>query len=255
METFSLFSIFENKANLDILNTLKNKSLTKTELIEKIPISSLGANLTKLKNLGLVEQKQQKFLLNKKGNLILQKIFLMNFISKNNQYFLTHDFGDVPPNMISKINCMHECELVMGTFPTVSRLKNIVNNAQKFLYCIFTQPPFLLADPIYDKISNDVDLFLLFGKNSDVPDCNDLVEKLELDKPKQHKFKQRISENIQINIITSENQACVMLPDRNGVTDMQNCIIGNSTDFIKWCHDFFNYKWESSESFSRLRDF
>lgn len=255
METFLLFSIFENKTNLDILNTLKNKSLTKKELIEKIPVSSLGTNLTKLKNLGLIEQNQQKFLINKKGNLILQKIFLMNFISKNNQYFLTHGFGDVPSHLMSKIDCISECELVLGTFPTVSRLKNIVNEAQKSLYCIFTQPPFLLADSIYNRISNDVDLFLLFGKNSDIPDCNDLVEKLELDKQKQHKFKQRISENVQVNIIASENQACIMLPDRNEITDMQNILIGNNSDFIKWCHDFFNHKWKSAESFSRLRSF
>lgn len=252
----SLLSLFNDKDNRDVLSLLEQNSLKTTLTPNSHVLASSDIQVKQFEKLGLIENNDDVTRLNVVGKTLSHKLSFFEFLSKHNHFFTHHEFGDISLPFMSRLECVSECDLIEGTFPNTTRWKNIVNDAEEFLYCIFAQPPFLLADSVFEKISQGLNVFLLFGKNSDIPDCNDLVEKLELNKPKSDdKFQKRISDKIQINIIASEKEASLMLPDRMGVTDMQSSLISDNTDFLKWCHDFFNYKWNLSEPFSRLRNF
>ncbi|MFB5614363.1 MAG: transcriptional regulator-like protein, partial [Candidatus Nitrosomaritimum yanchengensis] len=56
------------------------------------------------------------------------------------------------------------------------------------------------------------------------------------------------------NVLISDNGACLMLGRNDEKFDMINAIVGNDENFIRWCNDFFNFKWTQGESFSRLRN-
>jgi len=250
-----LITILKNKTNFQILSQLK-KSATLSSLVDKTQFNQLTI-VKCIKTLhfhSLVEKNTETYHITKLGNLILQKFSALEFLSKYSNYFSSHTFGDIPDHLLVQINTFSDCELIESIWPTSTRFKEIVSGSTTFLNCIFTQPPFLLADSIFDKISNGIKLKLLFGQNSDIPDCNDLVEKLDLNKPKSSGiFEKRICETVTTNIIISDSGACLMLGDKSNVTDMLNTVVGNNKQFINWCNDFFNFKWKQGEMFARLR--
>lgn len=187
-------------------------------------------------------------------DLVGKKTKGLEFLIEHEQYFSTHSFGDVPEYLMSQIECFENCSLLNAVWSTHTTCKKIVNDAEQYIHCIFTQPPFLLADVFYAKIEDGIKLKLLFGKNSDIPECNDLVDKLHLDKPKlDTRFEKRICDHVATNIIMSESRACVMLPDNNGMTDVIVGIEGHDKPFLDWCESFFDYKWNGGEQFARLR--
>ncbi|WP_232203029.1 MULTISPECIES: transcriptional regulator-like protein [Nitrosopumilus] len=187
-------------------------------------------------------------------NLISKKIQGIDFLANNELYFSSHNFGDVPDYLLSQIEAFSSCRVLSSVWSSHSYCQKIISDSEKFVYCIFTQPPFLLADIFYQKLQSGTPLKFLFGKNSDIPECNDLVDKLQLDKPKlDTQLKKRMCDHVAANLIMSDSGACLMLPDNNNATDMVMGIAGNEKPFLDWCVSFFEYKWNTGEMFARLR--
>lgn len=196
----------------------------------------------------------KNFLSESLGDLFFQKFQGIDFISKNSDYFSDHSFSDIPESLLVRIEDFSDCEIVKSVWPTNTRFKEIASGSSEFLNCIFTQPPFLLADLLYKKINDGIDLKILFGQNSSIPDCNDLVEKLDLNKPSNsNMFEKRICENVISNVVVSDSGACLMLGNKEKSTDMINAIVGYDRNFINWCKEFFEFKWNTGEKFARLR--
>lgn len=187
-------------------------------------------------------------------SLIEQKKKGLEFLTHNELYFENHGFYDISDELISQIEVFSNCSILYSVWPTNTSCKKIVDSAQKFVYCIFTQPPFLMADTFYLAVKRGVDMRFLFGENSDIPDCNDLVEKLHLDKPSiDSVFEKRICDSVGTNLVVSEVGGVLMLPDNAGVTDMTMGISGFDDSFVDWCKKFFHYKWNAGKQFARLR--
>jgi len=188
------------------------------------------------------------------NDVISKKVKGIDFLTKNLSYFSDHNFGDVPDYLLAQIETFANCNLLDAIWSTHTSCKKIIEEAENAICCIFTQPPFLLADAFFDKIKTGIKLKILFGQNSDIPECNDLVDKLQLDKPRlDNGFEKRICDNVSTNIIVSDNGACLMLPDYTGMTDMIMGIEGYDKPFLEWCDNFFEYKWNTGKQFARLR--
>lgn len=196
----------------------------------------------------------KEFLSTSLGDLFLQKFQGLSFLSKNSDYFFEHNFRDIPESLLVQIEDFSGCEIVKSVWPTNTRFKEMTIGSSTFLNCIFTQPPFLLADLIYQKIHDGINLKILFGQNSSIPDYNDLVDKLELNKPIISKmFEKRICNQVITNVLVSDKGACLMLGNNDDITDMVNTIVGYDKNFINWCKKFFEFKWSTGEKFARLR--
>ena len=187
------------------------------------------------------------------GTVWDEKVFLLKFLQENNSYFATHDFGDVPEHMLRQIEKLSKSNLLDGVWHNFTVWKNIAAKSERFLHCILFQPPFLLSQIMSEKLGQGIEMKLLFGKNSDIPDCNDLVESLELNKIKtQEKIKKRIAENVGVNIIMSEKECSLMFP-QNGISDMHKSFVSGDPSFLQWCREFFCHKWNEGDDFSRLK--
>jgi predicted transcriptional regulator len=244
-----------NKKDFQIFCNLQD-SVSSSEISEKtrFNLKDVDKTISVFSQYNLVEKNKEKINLTKLGRITLMKLLFLKFLSNHSDYFSSHEFDDIPQSLLSRIEDLSNGAVITNVWPTNTRLKEIASGASSFLNCIFTQPPFLLADLLYEKMHNDIQMNILFGENSDVPDCNDLVEKLELNKPKQSTFfEKKICEKVTTNILISDVGACLMLGFQNGITDMQQAIVGLDKQFIDWCNDFFNFKWEQGKSFARLR--
>jgi len=251
-----LLTTIQNKNHLKTLQTLQSP-ISSSQLSKKMKLieSNITKILTSLERKNIIIQKGDLFSLSVIGTLLLEKSKGMDFLESNSDYVLSHSLEEIPEFLFSNVEMFSNCELIQSIWPVSNRLVEIARTSTKYINSIFTDPPILLADPFFEKIQSQVKIRLLFGKNSNVPDCNDLVEKLELNKPKSTQpFEKRICEKVITNLLVSDKAACLMLADKKNTPDMVNALYGEDGKFIQWCNNFFEYKWNQGENFSHLRE-
>ena len=248
--------IISSKIKRKILQDLSHDYVPISSLAEKNQLtkSALQIHLNVLENYGIVTKQNKSFCITDLGKSLLNQCKIFDFLGKNKGFFEDHDLGDIPSHLAKSLSMISNSELVQGLPPNFVRWSHVIKNAKKFVYCIFTQPPILIADPVLEKISERLEIKILLGKNSIINYDNEFVEKMGL-RELQHRqnFQKRMAEKIMVNLLVSEKEACLMFPYKNGETDIQNNFVSNNSNFQNWCLDFFNFKWESAESFARLR--
>ena len=178
----------------------------------------------------------------------------IDFITKNKNFFKEHTFGEIPPSLLNCIGMVSKAEFVDGAVANFERWKNMIKNANYFFYGIFSQTPHRTDDFISEKLGNGLKVKILFGKNGLMSDYSTLAKKLHFDETTQI-IERRISESVFVNVMITENHACIMFPDRKNHTDVGKTFLGTDIDFRHWCMEFFNHKWNQSVQFSRFRNF
>lgn len=255
IENYAIFKLLQNKDNFLIANNLwDSKNLSELSHTTKLQETKIIKILEILENAEIVKKHGTTFLLGGMGIKILEKILGMEFLAFHSKYFLKHSIDEIPHFLIQRTEAFTKCEVVETVWPVSKKMVDLAKESEGFINCIFSEPPFELAETLYEKVHSGIKLRLLFGRNSILPDCNDLVERLELNKPKaESKFEKRLCDSVITNLVASDKGACLMLGDENFELDMTNSIAGNDSNFIKWCNDFFEFKWRQGQSFARLR--
>lgn len=250
-----LFSVIKDKNNFLVLTNLeKPGDLLKISEETEIDRVKTRNSIKSLEKFSLVEKKSEVYFLTEIGAQIVKKTKGISFLSSNSSYFLGHKFEEIPTSLLQRIEEFSNCKIINSIWPVSTRLVEMVKNTSEFVNCIFSEPPFLLAEPLYEKIHSGIKFKILFGQNSKLNDCNDLIEKMELNKPKQNQlFEKRICEQVITNVVVTDKEACLMLGYKNNLADMTNAISSEDVNFIQWCNDFFDFKWNHGEPFARLR--
>ena len=254
-ENSEIFRIFQDKDNFSIIkNLLGPKDPVKLSAKTKLNEASVRKILKLLENAFVVKNQGESFVLTDIGIQTLRKIQGVEFFFSNTDYFLSHSLEEIPQTLLQRSEDFSKCEIVESIWPVSAKLVEIAKESKRFVNCVFSEPPFLLADPLYEKIHSGTKMKFLFGENSKLPDCNDLVDKLELNKSKiSSLFEKRMCKKVIINLVVSDKGACLMLASKNDQLDIVNGIAGKDEKFIQWCNDFFDFKWNEGEQFARLR--
>lgn len=257
--SFNLFNDLSNESRRKILQILLEGNFSLQSISSKIHQSnqSISGHLRKLVDSGLIAKLSDgSFSLTDYGKLILIKIPSFEFITKHEDFFEDHTFGDTPSWLLNCIGMLSGGEYVDGAVVNFVRWKKMIEESNDFFYGIFTQTPHQIATPLAQKLSQGLKIKLIFGKNGLMSDYAKLAQQLQFDKTTlQETMERRIADSVFVNIMITENQACIMFPDRKNQTDVGRIFISKNTDFRQWCLDFFNQKWNSAESFSRFRNF
>jgi len=250
-----ILEIIKNKNKLAILQNFQQSKNT-NELSEKTGLDELTLSrmFKSFEKLSLIKKQEKYFVLTTTGLYTLKKFSGFQFLASNKDYFFNHSLDDIPQYLIQRIEELAHCETVQGIWPVSQRMREFVKNSTGFINCIFSEPHIQLAEPLYQKMQLGKKFQFLFGYNSKIPDCNELVEKLELNKLKSESpIEKRVCDKVITNLLVSDDGACLMLGDKKGNSDMINGIVGNDERFIQWCNDFFNFKWNQGEPFARIK--
>ncbi|MDH3618989.1 MAG: hypothetical protein OEM89_09750 [Nitrosopumilus sp.] len=189
------------------------------------------------------------------GKSVLIKTQSLDFITKHKKFFKEHTFGETPSFLINCIGMLSKGEFVDGAVANFERWKKMIENSKEFFYGIFTQTPHRTDVSIATKSETGLKIKLIFGKNGVRSDYFALAKKLNFEKQISQNVERRISDLTLVNLMITENQACVMFPDRKNQTDVGKTFLSSDLNFHQWCMEFFNYKWNESEPFSRFREF
>ena len=256
--SFELFNSLSNELRNEILTYLSNKqsSLSNiSKIINQSNQSTLG-HLKKLAESGLIVKTMDgDYSISEYGKSVLIKTQSLEFITKHKKFFAEHTFGETPSFLLNCIGMLSKGEFVDGAVANFERWKKMIENSNEFFYGIFTQTPHRTDVSIATKSETGLKIKLIFGKNGEMSDYFVLSEKLNFEKQISQNIERRISDVTHVNLMITESQACVMFPDRKNQTDLGKTFTSSDLNFHQWCMEFFNYKWNESESFSRFRDF
>lgn len=256
--SFALFNNLSNEQRNKILNYLLNNKSNLKKISKEINQSNQSAlgHLNKLVDSGLIQKiSSSDYSITEYGKSILIKTQSMEFITKHKNFFKEHTFGEVPPFLLNCVGMLSKAEFVDGAVANFERWKNMIRNTNNFFYGILSQTPHRTDDFISKKSKKGLKIKLIFGKNGLMSDYSALAKKLNFDNTIQNNIERRISESVFVNVMITENQACLMFPDRNSQTDPGRTFFGTDKDFRSWCLEFFNHKWNQSIEFSRFRNF
>lgn len=251
------FKVLENQKRKKILESCLEGNLL-PEQISKILNNSVMAtkkHLHILQESGLVEKTENSgFTTTQLGYGCIQNMDSFEFLNRHKNYFVDHTFGDIPSELLRMIGNLKNCEFHYGFYLMLPRWSEIITQAKEYLNLVFFNPPIIIADSIKPRVDSGLKVRLLVGKNSNITECNEFVKNLELcnPHPDSNVEKRRCGE-VQVSLIMSESEACVIFPNNNGITDMHGNFISRDPDFVSWCHDFFEYKWDDGKIISKLR--
>jgi len=140
----------------------------------------------------------------------------------------------------------------------MERWKNIIENANEYIYGILLEEPLDLIEPIANKAKKGVKINSIFSESTIIPKGRkQLIDKLDFKTlTKNGLVERKMRKDVKIGVFLSENDACVMFPTLDDDADLSQMFYSQDKAFHEWCLDYFRYCWYGSEAFkeSKLKE-
>ena len=216
-------------------------------------------NLVRLEQSGLITKDQEgKYSLTTFGRTMCAEIPSILFLSQNRDYFLDHDFGDIPIKFIMRAGQLATGSLVKGITKTLEKWKSVYKNADEYIYEILSEIPADLFDPILKKIENGVKYDYIVSESAIVPEGRKIILKNSgfYKLMERGLIERKMKKTVQVVTVLNEKEACIFFPTSNGEADLTEMFYSDNDMFHEWCLDYFRYCWYGSDIFqeSKLKE-
>jgi predicted transcriptional regulator len=244
-----LFFELSSPERIDMMLELKKKSLKLSGVSRKmdLTVTESSRHLQRLREAKLIQKDTEGyFSVSPFGDLILSLISPLNFVTKNQKYFLEYDISPLPCEFVSRMGELLEGEIGGDIFSNLEYLEQELRKADKFIW-IQTDQIFKNLIPIVaEKIEQPFDFRFISPQEVMPPDS-----KAPLPSTTPN-VKKRSLPKVDIVIVVTEKTAGFCLPDRNGKLDYRN-LHGNDPKFLKWCQDLFLHYWERAKPVNQCK--
>lgn len=243
-----IFRLFIKKSKISIIAK---------ELDATVP--EVFRNFERLVKADLIEKETDgSYHLTTYGMTVCNQIPSLAFVAANKKYFKNHDFGDLPQKYIQRIGALEKNQYIKGFTKVMERWKNIIGNANEYIYGILLEEPLDLIEPIANKAKKGVKINSIFSESTIIPKGRkQLIDKLDFKTlTKNGLVERKMKKDIRIGVFLSENEACAMFPTLDGEADISEMFYSQDKAFHEWCLDYFRYCWYGSEAFkeSKLKE-
>jgi len=255
------FLELSGEQRLEIISRLFHKK-SKVSVIAKeldTSVQEVFRNFERLVKAGLVEKDTDgNYDLTTYGMTVYNQIPSLAFVAANKKYFKDHDFGDLPQKYIQRIGALESGQYVKGFTKVTEQWKNIIKNADEYIYGILSEEPLELREPIASKAKDGVKINSIFSESAIVPNSRkQLIDKLDFKTLiKNGLVERKMRKNVKTGVFLSEKEACVMFPKSDDETDISGMFYSQNDTFHEWCLDYFRYCWYGSDVFqeSKLKE-
>ena len=235
-----LFDI-SSSDRLTLLFAIRKENLRLTQLAEKISatIQETSRHLGRLTDAKLIEKNSDSsYTVTSYGRLVLILLSSYNFLSKNKDYFLSHDISFLPQEFIERIGELSLYEYSVNVSNVLRHIEQVISSAKEYIWLMADQAV-ITGPSINQAIGNrDVCVNIIIPKSSLTPEEYQQIKRLLRDKLE---LKLVPDENIKIGIAMNEKIAGIAFPDLKGKMDFNSGFTSGSIDFHKWCGDLFSF--------------
>ena len=243
MECHNLLFELSHPERLKILSYLKVESMKLSQISKKSNISTpeMLRHIDRLNNARLVSKKADgSYVLTPFGYLVLSFIPAMNLLSKNVEYFSTHNFSPVPNELIQRIGELSNIELETGAMHVFHRVENVLSEADKYMWIMTPQILINTVPIIKERMKNEVEFRIITPKGYKPPS--------DFQPIKQMNVLEKTLNKVEITIIATDKYSGIAFPDLSGKMDYSIGIGGNDLKIRKWIKDLFEFYWEQAIS-------
>ena len=243
---------------LEILFNLLEKKSKVSNMAKKIDATNqeVHRNFMRLEDGGLVvKTKDGTYGLTTYGKTMCAQVPTLVFLSKNQKYFESHDFGGVPQKFILRAGQLSKGEYVRGITKVLEKWRDIFDSSKKYVYGILVEEPLELIEPLIKKAKSGVKVQSIFSESTIVPKARKKIlekndfQKLIISKQIERKMKKIVKTVVVLN----EKEACVSFPKIDGDSNITEMFYSNDSMFHEWCLDYFRYNWYGSDVFQERK--
>lgn len=224
---------------LKLLSDIEGEDLRLTDLSKRLSatVQETSRHLGRLVDVRLIAKDTRGYYkLTPLGRLALDLLPGFSILSKNTEYFLTHDISFIPKEFTDRIGELSDNTYVDHVGNMLTECEHLVRGAEQYFWFIMDLP---LPMPIFERFSKETVFRGIFARSISTASYararTMFGGRAEL----------RIGEGVAVAVALNEKMAGVCFPDSKGRVDFSSGFIGYNSTFHKWCHDLFIYYWES----------
>lgn len=239
-----LFDLASND-RLALLTAVSTQRYKATQLAPSISasIQEASKHLARLQESGLVDRDREGYYqLTVLGRMVMQLLPSFRFLTEHRDYFLAHDLMLLPPEFVSRIGELSNCELYGYTGRVLEFYEEVVSNAQERISVMMDHQIRTNMTIAKDLAERRVAVRYMVPLGTDIrKDFEEarhlLGELLEV----------RLSSDIHVGILLDEERAGVAFPDLSGQVDYNRGFRATDLRAHRWCEDLFEVYWRNAK--------
>jgi predicted transcriptional regulator len=206
-----------------------------------LTVTESTRHLKRLSDAGLINKGSDGlFELTQYGQIALNLLSPLDFITKHRNYFFEYDLSPIPDEFLFRLGELANGKFGEDVFSNIEYTENEFRNAKKFIWIQTDQILKNLIPIVFEKIKQPFD-FRFISPESVMPPDNKAPIPSTL--PSVQK---RVVPKVDVIVIVTEKAAGFCLPNKSGKIDYRN-IHGTDPKFRKWCEDLFLYYWNQAK--------
>ena len=262
--TEQTFIELASEQRLSILLKLTKQDTKLSQLAKDLGVTmqEVHRNVNRLMEVGLIKKNSEgRFSLTTFGNTIIMQIPAYDLLSRNKEYFLDHNLGQIPMKFVHRIGALNNSEYVAGLVAVIERWKQLYNESSEYIYGMAPQIPLELIESVIPKVKDDgVKFNYILPQKAIVPKKRAQLLSdsgfYDLLKMEKKVVDRRMVERVHVAVVLNEKQATVMFPTVKDkiVADMNSMFYSRDDSlFHEWCLDYFRYCWYNSKPFDESK--
>lgn len=252
METRNLLFELSHPLRYEILQLLIGSPLRLTAIAKKVDANApeISRHLDRLKDAGIIEKNPEGlYLPTPMGYLILEHLPVFEFITRNKDYFLSHDLLGLPPGFISRLGDLEDGEIMEGSIKNIELAKNIILGSEERLLAASKEYMPNIVTSVLDKLKNglyyravvDEDFLINEKENLSLPELDNYIfEEVKV-----------VARTPAVGV-GNEKKALIVFPDRDGKMDYSVAFYSTNERFRSWFFDLIEELWRKGKQFHRI---
>jgi predicted transcriptional regulator len=226
-----------NEDRLKILLELEKGPRNLIKIAKELDTSAQGTsrNIARLVEISLIRRNPDgEYELTPYGSVSLKLLSSYEFLSRNRQYFLSHDASVLPYQFINRLGELSVSSF-QGDFITNYVLEGeMLKQAEEYVYSMGDQFNVNAQPIIAEKLNLGVEIRTILPETIVPPPGF---------RPASGPNR-RLLPKVQVAITVTDKKAFLGLPLLDGKFDQGVRFVSEDLKFRKWCLDLFNYYWD-----------
>lgn len=239
-----------NPDRLRIMQVLKDVPMKLTDISGSIDITHQQClrHLRRLIDVLLVERNHEGlYELSSFGELVLQLMPSLIFVSQYGEYFSTHSVSHLPSEFVARIGDLRESMLLFNVMEALSEIESIVKAADEYIKVIINKRTHSLRPHIADAVRRGIRLKSLsvtsYVPNIDVKrEINQKDEHDIIEAEKEGRVMVADQDDFPVYMYMSEKAIFLALPLHDNSFDYTG-FCSSSPEAVRFCNDLFEYYW------------
>jgi predicted transcriptional regulator len=240
MNPWELYRSLSSRSRLAVISALKEGPLRYTEIMDETGLNTtdLSRQLHRLTDDDLVEKNPtDQYCITQYGRLVSSSTPIISFLTDNQEFFNTHDFSDIPMELVDNIGALRKGVFVNSVYESIELQQNIIPTIQERFW--------MMTDDLSPSWVQSTERLLDEGVLLRALLTPELTEKViqEATPTLKAGMEFRAIASIPLVLGYSDKHALICFSKIDGTPDRNHYLFGYDYAFKHWVFHCFNQFW------------